>query len=48
MIAIARATVQKAVTDLRSRKLIGTAYRRITILDPPGLAALAESWLGPD
>jgi CRP/FNR family transcriptional regulator, cyclic AMP receptor protein len=42
MIAIARATVQKAVHELRDRKLIGTAYRRITILDPVGLRRLAD------
>lgn len=42
MIAIARATVQKAVHELRERKLIGTAYRRITILDPAGLRRLAD------
>jgi CRP-like cAMP-binding protein len=42
MIAIARATVQKAVHELRSRKLIRTAYRRVTVLDPEGLARLAE------
>jgi CRP-like cAMP-binding protein len=41
MIAIARATVQKAVHDLRSRRLISTAYRRIVILDLAGLARLA-------
>lgn len=42
MIAIARATVQKAVHELRDRKLIGTAYRRITILDPAGLHRLSD------
>ncbi|MFG1607805.1 Crp/Fnr family transcriptional regulator [Actinoplanes sp. NPDC049265] len=42
MIAIARATVQKAVQELRSHKLIGTAYRRIVILDPVGLTRVAE------
>jgi CRP/FNR family transcriptional regulator, cyclic AMP receptor protein len=41
MIAIARATVQKAVHELRDRELISTAYRRITILDPAGLRRLA-------
>ncbi|WP_328475437.1 Crp/Fnr family transcriptional regulator [Actinoplanes sp. NBC_00393] len=42
MIAIARATVQKALHELRARKLISTAYRRIVILDPRGLAALTD------
>lgn len=42
MIAIARATVQKAVHELRERQLISTAYRRITILDPAGLRRLAD------
>ncbi|MEU4692324.1 Crp/Fnr family transcriptional regulator [Actinoplanes sp. NPDC023714] len=42
MIAIARATVQKALHELRSRDLISTAYRRIVILDPGGLAKLAS------
>ncbi|WP_232050287.1 Crp/Fnr family transcriptional regulator [Actinoplanes sp. OR16] len=42
MIAIARATVQKALHELRSRGLISTAYRRIVILDPEGLAELAS------
>jgi len=41
MIAIAQATVQKAVHELRDRKLIGTGYRRVTIVDPVGLRALA-------
>jgi CRP/FNR family transcriptional regulator, cyclic AMP receptor protein len=47
MIAIARATVQKAVHELRDGKLISTAYRRITILDPAGLHRLADG-LTPD
>lgn len=47
MIAIARATVQKAVHELRDRKLIGTAYRRITILDPVGLHRLADGVARP-
>jgi len=42
MIAIARATVQKAVRDLRERGLISTAYRRVTVLDPAGLRQLAD------
>ncbi|GIE94632.1 Crp/Fnr family transcriptional regulator [Paractinoplanes rishiriensis] len=41
MIAIARATVQKAVNELRTRHLIGTAYRRIVVLDLAGLTRLA-------
>lgn len=42
MIAIAQATVQKAVHELRDRKLIATGYRRITVTDPAGLRALAD------
>jgi len=42
MIAIAQATVQKAVHELRDRKLIGTGYRRITIVDPDRLRMLAD------
>ncbi|GAA3934146.1 Crp/Fnr family transcriptional regulator [Actinoplanes auranticolor] len=42
MIAIAQATVQKAVHELRDRKLISTGYRRITVTDPAGLRALAD------
>ena len=42
MIAIAQATVQKAVHDLRDRKLIGTGYRRIIIVDPCRLRSLAD------
>ncbi|GIF03409.1 Crp/Fnr family transcriptional regulator [Actinoplanes siamensis] len=42
MIAIARATVGKALHELRSRGLIGTAYRRIVILHPEGLARVAD------
>ncbi|WP_433206821.1 Crp/Fnr family transcriptional regulator [Dactylosporangium sp. CS-047395] len=42
MIAIAQATVQNAIRDLRSRGLLSTGYRRLTILDPAGLRALAE------
>ncbi|MFI5897087.1 Crp/Fnr family transcriptional regulator [Actinoplanes sp. NPDC051513] len=42
MIAIAKATVQKAVHELRGRGLISTAYRRVTVLDPAGLRRLAD------
>jgi CRP-like cAMP-binding protein len=42
MIAIAQATVQKAVHELRERKLIGTGYRRIVIVDPDRLRMLAD------
>ncbi|WP_432839196.1 Crp/Fnr family transcriptional regulator [Dactylosporangium sp. CA-092794] len=42
MIAIAQATVQKAIQELRRRGLLSTGYRRLTILDPAGLRALAE------
>jgi CRP-like cAMP-binding protein len=41
MIAIARATMQKAVQELRTRNLISTAYRRIVVLDMAGLSRLA-------
>ncbi|SDT66731.1 Crp/Fnr family transcriptional regulator [Actinoplanes derwentensis] len=41
MIAIARATVQKALHELRALGLISTAYRRIVIADPAGLHRLA-------
>jgi CRP-like cAMP-binding protein len=41
MIAIAQATVQKAIQELRSRGLISTGYRRLTILDPAGIRRLA-------
>jgi CRP-like cAMP-binding protein len=41
MIAIAQATVQKAIHELRDRGLIGTGYRRITIMDPAALRRLA-------
>jgi CRP/FNR family transcriptional regulator, cyclic AMP receptor protein len=43
MIAIAQATVRKALHELRSRELISTAYRRIVILDPAGLTRLADA-----
>lgn len=46
MIAIARATVQKAVHELRDRKLISTVYRRVTVLDPAGLRRLADGLTG--
>jgi CRP/FNR family transcriptional regulator, cyclic AMP receptor protein len=42
MIAIAQATVQKAVHELRALRLIGTGYRRIVIVDPARLRALAD------
>lgn len=42
MIAIAQATVQKAIQELRGRGLISTGYRRLTILDPAAMRALAE------
>jgi CRP-like cAMP-binding protein len=42
MIAIAQATVQKAVHELRDRNLIGTGYRRIIIVDPGRLRLLAD------
>lgn len=41
MIAIAQATVQKAIHELRNRGLISTGYRRLTILDPAGMRRLA-------
>ncbi|MEU7867603.1 Crp/Fnr family transcriptional regulator [Dactylosporangium sp. NPDC049140] len=46
MIAIAQATVQNAIRELRGRGLLSTGYRRLTILDPAGMRALAE--LGPE
>ncbi|HTJ33084.1 MAG TPA: Crp/Fnr family transcriptional regulator [Dactylosporangium sp.] len=42
MIAIAQATVQKAIQELRRRGLLSTGYRRLTILDPAGMRTLAE------
>lgn len=42
MIAIAQATVQKAIHELRDNGLIDTGYRRMTIMDPPRLRRLAE------
>jgi CRP/FNR family cyclic AMP-dependent transcriptional regulator len=42
MIAVAQATIQKALQDLRRRGLISTGYRRMTLVDPPALAALAD------
>lgn len=42
MIAIAQATVQKAVHDLRDAGLITTGYRRLVLLDPVRLAKLAD------
>ncbi|MEV4352602.1 Crp/Fnr family transcriptional regulator [Actinoplanes sp. NPDC049596] len=42
MIAVSRATVQKAVQELRGDGLIATAYRRIVILDMKGLTHLVS------
>jgi CRP/FNR family transcriptional regulator, cyclic AMP receptor protein len=42
MIAIAQATVQKAMHDLRDAGLITTGYRRLVLLDPVRLAKLAD------
>jgi len=42
MIAIAQATVQKAIHELRGRGLIVTGYRRIVLPDPGGLRSLAD------
>jgi len=42
MIAIAQATVQKAIQELRAQGLISTGYRRLTILDMPAMRTLAE------
>jgi CRP-like cAMP-binding protein len=42
MIAIAQATVQKAIHELRERRLIGTGYRQIVLLDPSALRMLAD------
>jgi CRP-like cAMP-binding protein len=42
MIAIAQATVQKAMHDLRDAGLISTGYRRLVLLDPVRLAKLAS------
>jgi CRP/FNR family cyclic AMP-dependent transcriptional regulator len=42
MIAIARATVQKAVHELRERRLIVTGYRQVTIIAPARLRQLAD------
>jgi len=41
MIAIGQATVQKALAELRDRKLIGTGYRRIVVTDQDGLRRMA-------
>ncbi|MBB5870091.1 CRP-like cAMP-binding protein [Allocatelliglobosispora scoriae] len=43
MVGIAQPTMQKAIRELRERRLISTGYRQITVVDLPGLAAL-----GPD
>ena len=42
MIAIAPATIQKALHELRDDGLISTGYRRITVLDPARLRKTAE------
>jgi CRP/FNR family cyclic AMP-dependent transcriptional regulator len=42
MIAIAQATVQKALHELRDLGLIATGYRRMAITDPAGLRALGD------
>ena len=42
MIALAQATMQKALHDLRGRKLITTGYRHLTITNLPELRRLAE------
>ncbi|GAA0503614.1 Crp/Fnr family transcriptional regulator [Paractinoplanes deccanensis] len=46
MIAVSRATIQKAVQELRTTGLIGTAYRRIVILDLPALTTVAAAASG--
>lgn len=38
-----RESVSKIVTELRAEGLVQTGYRRITLLDPAGLKALAEA-----
>jgi len=43
MIAIAPATVQKALHELRQAGLIATGYRRLVLLDPARLAKLSSS-----
>jgi CRP/FNR family cyclic AMP-dependent transcriptional regulator len=43
MIAIAPATVQKAMHDLRDAGLIATGYRRLVLLDPVRLGKLESS-----
>lgn len=42
MIAIAQATVQKAIHELRDRGLITTGYRRMVLTDPVRLRELAD------
>ncbi|MBL7259400.1 Crp/Fnr family transcriptional regulator [Paractinoplanes lichenicola] len=42
MVAIARATVEKALHELRDQGLITTGYRRIVITDPAKLRLTAE------
>jgi CRP/FNR family cyclic AMP-dependent transcriptional regulator len=42
MIAIGRATVQKALHELRDRGLISTGYRRLIVTDLPRLRRAGE------
>jgi CRP-like cAMP-binding protein len=42
LVGAAEDTVQKALRTLRTRGLIRTGYRRITVIDPAGLNALAD------
>ncbi|WP_306204498.1 Crp/Fnr family transcriptional regulator [Actinoplanes sp. RD1] len=43
MIAIAQATMHKAVGELRERNLVATGYRRVVILDPAALRRLGDA-----
>lgn len=42
LVGAAEDTVQKALRQLRARGLLRTGYRRITVVDPEGLLALAD------
>jgi CRP/FNR family transcriptional regulator len=42
-IGSARQVVARAMTTIRARRLVDTSHRRITIIDPVGLEALALS-----
>lgn len=42
LVGAAEDTVQKALRVLRNRGLVRTGYRQITVLDEPGLRALAD------